>query len=816
MTEQEREKSQLEGMFSSGEEDEYEPEMEQEAHETQQLESLRKLDLQNEKKQKVPDGVRLFLGLEDKTEEALATFVNLEDSTYANKQLGSSGQGAGDYMSCACQEEWDGDYNVACCDDDCINRGTKIECVNGYSSCGDDCSNQRFQKKQYARVAVIQTEKKGYGVRAEEDLEPDTFIYEYKGEVIEEKAFKKRMIEYDQLKLKHFYFMMLQKNEFVDATRKGCLARFCNHSCNPNCYVEKWVVGNKLRMGIFSKRRIVRGEEITFNYNVDRYGANAQPCYCGEPNCIGFIGGKTQTEAASLLPQFISEALGSTVEEEQEYLKLRPDAEKASSNGNNVNIEYIKSLVMKPIELFEVNKVMGGLLQCEEPIIADKLIERIELSNDQVIQHKLSYAHGYTSLGKILKSFYSSDKLFDVDDKLILRILNILLKWPKVSKTHIKKVEIIPILQKLIETDGNKTDISKISNELLERYDKFEEYQRIKKTDKVSTEKKFIFDDRRRNRLEQESSSTSSPVKRENSVESATSSNTFIDNKAYGDEPLPTGWESFTTNEGAVYYHHKESGKTTWFRSDFQKPPKLNRYNSGNGSSNGHKKQNVRNDSYRHDNNRHNDNRHDNRYQRSNGDVKKEQSSNQESDLNKIIEEARKAEADKQAKAEEQKRAAELKEFKRQEYKKKLEAKLKAKKAAKAKLEQDRANGIVPPASSTNNSAKGDSSTEKQWARFFAQHIPNMVKKYRDEIGHDNVKLCAKEISKILIEKEQKKDPSKQPPEDLDPAKRKKIKIFIDSYMEKFLNKYRLKQQKRKLEGHNGDGANTKKQDTGL
>jgi hypothetical protein len=26
----------------------------------------------------------------------------------------------------------------------------------------------------------------------------------------------------------------------------------------------------------------------------------AQPCYCGEPNCVGFIGGKTQTDLASM------------------------------------------------------------------------------------------------------------------------------------------------------------------------------------------------------------------------------------------------------------------------------------------------------------------------------------------------------------------------------------------------------------------------------------------------------------------------------------------------------------------------------------
>ena len=72
-----------------------------------------------------------------------------------------------------------------------------------------------------------------------------------------------------------------------------------------------------MRMGIFTKRRVKKDEELTFNYNVDRYGCvwqlfivvslnkhsyshDAQPCYCGEAKCVGFIGGKTQTDIATM------------------------------------------------------------------------------------------------------------------------------------------------------------------------------------------------------------------------------------------------------------------------------------------------------------------------------------------------------------------------------------------------------------------------------------------------------------------------------------------------------------------------------------
>jgi hypothetical protein len=41
----------------------------------------------------------------------------------------------------------------------------------------------------------------------------DTFIYEYVGEVVSQPSFQKRMRDYAQEGIRHFYFMMLQKDE---------------------------------------------------------------------------------------------------------------------------------------------------------------------------------------------------------------------------------------------------------------------------------------------------------------------------------------------------------------------------------------------------------------------------------------------------------------------------------------------------------------------------------------------------------------------------------------------------------------------------
>jgi [histone H3]-lysine36 N-trimethyltransferase len=164
---------------------------------------------------------------------------------------------------------------MACCDNDCINFATSMECTNTPdTSCslGTLCRNRRFQNAEYPTVDVIQTEAKGYGIRSLSPLPEGTFIYEYVGEVIDEPTFRTRMHDYDEEGIKHFYFMMVQQGEYIDATKRGGLGRFINHSCAPNCYVDKWVVGTKLRMGIFADRDILEGEELTFDYNVDRYG----------------------------------------------------------------------------------------------------------------------------------------------------------------------------------------------------------------------------------------------------------------------------------------------------------------------------------------------------------------------------------------------------------------------------------------------------------------------------------------------------------------------------------------------------------------
>ena len=66
--------------------------------------------------------------------------------------------------------------------------------------------------------------------------------------------------------------MSLNSDLIIDATKKGSISRFINHSCDPNAETQKWTVSGEVRIGFFSIKDIKKGEEITFDYKYERYG----------------------------------------------------------------------------------------------------------------------------------------------------------------------------------------------------------------------------------------------------------------------------------------------------------------------------------------------------------------------------------------------------------------------------------------------------------------------------------------------------------------------------------------------------------------
>ena len=112
----------------------------------------------------------------------------------------------------------------------------------------------------------------GWGVYATRTITKNTRIIDYAGEKISNRESLKRERRY--IKNLHIWCFKLTNRTVIDAGVGGNVARYVNHSCKPNCYID-------IKKGIIwirAARTIKRGEELTYDYNTD--GDGLIKCRC--------------------------------------------------------------------------------------------------------------------------------------------------------------------------------------------------------------------------------------------------------------------------------------------------------------------------------------------------------------------------------------------------------------------------------------------------------------------------------------------------------------------------------------------------------
>ncbi|PAV66331.1 hypothetical protein WR25_16099 isoform A [Diploscapter pachys] len=159
-----------------------------------------------------------------------------------------------------------------------------------------NCTNRVLQSGIQVRLKVVNMPNKGCGVIALEPVQKGQFVCEYAGEIIgpEEVLRRAELHKNDE----HNYIFTIKERSqdnsittYVDPRYKGNIARFVNHSCDPNLQVVSVRIGRTIPVvGLFAKRDISSNEELSYDYGESLDAENQQkPCHCGSENCRGFL-----------------------------------------------------------------------------------------------------------------------------------------------------------------------------------------------------------------------------------------------------------------------------------------------------------------------------------------------------------------------------------------------------------------------------------------------------------------------------------------------------------------------------------------------
>uniref|UniRef100_A0A4Y0BGX5 [histone H3]-lysine(4) N-trimethyltransferase n=1 Tax=Anopheles funestus TaxID=62324 RepID=A0A4Y0BGX5_ANOFN len=143
----------------------------------------------------------------------------------------------------------------------------------------------KFRKKQlkFAKSAIHD-----WGLFAMEPIAADEMVIEYVGQMVRPSVADLRETKYEAIGIGSSYLFRIDMETIIDATKCGNLARFINHSCNPNCYAKVITIESEKKIVIYSKQPIGVNEEITYDYKFPLEDEKI-PCLCGAPGCRGTL-----------------------------------------------------------------------------------------------------------------------------------------------------------------------------------------------------------------------------------------------------------------------------------------------------------------------------------------------------------------------------------------------------------------------------------------------------------------------------------------------------------------------------------------------
>ncbi|CAN0862840.1 Histone-lysine N-methyltransferase, H3 lysine-9 specific SUVH3 [Linum grandiflorum] len=191
--------------------------------------------------------------------------------------------------------------------------------------CIGNCKNRVSQTGLKVHLEVFKTKGRGWGLRSWDPIRAGAFICIYAGEASEKvksaqngeasdgddyvfdttreyESFRWNcepgLIEEDLNDRDEQYDIPFPL--VISAKNVGNVARFMNHSCEPNTFWQPVVYENNnethINIAFFAIRHIPPMTELTFDYGISRDGGSSSPshgrkkCLCGSSRCKGYFG----------------------------------------------------------------------------------------------------------------------------------------------------------------------------------------------------------------------------------------------------------------------------------------------------------------------------------------------------------------------------------------------------------------------------------------------------------------------------------------------------------------------------------------------
>jgi len=243
--------------------------------------------------------------------------------------------------SCKCKPSTED--GIFSCGDGCLNRLSYVECVGDKSlkngeknpywncNCGPSCSNRGVSKRQFAKCRPMREHGKGWGLITVNGVKKGDLVQEYCGEIIDEKTKEERLLAWsrDHPNDPNFYVMHLEPGWYIDAREVANIARFINHSCDPNCKLVPVNVAGFTRVSIVCIKDVEPGGYLSYDYQFDTRHDEKFTCRCGSTNCRGTMkGGKTGSTAQKKTKKQLLAEAKARVQRDKKFLQSIADSEK--------------------------------------------------------------------------------------------------------------------------------------------------------------------------------------------------------------------------------------------------------------------------------------------------------------------------------------------------------------------------------------------------------------------------------------------------------------------------------------------------------